>query len=210
MFPSSFPRLPPARGQFPHSDVARNQALLPANCFIRHAVPPDGECLFRSIHMGLNQPGALAVNSDIMDLRLRFASYVRDNFQTLITLPSFGGVDGVTNLYEELLNPRGWNSDAGDLMVPLIAQVLGCEVIILQAQEDNLAYTLKQAFTPNSGHLPPGEYRADQAPIYLAHVAGGTHYDYLEPYNLPVNMHAQHQSASLNELTEGDLEFILY
>ena len=128
-----FPQTPPTRALLPHTDVRTGQERIPATDFQRHLIQSDGDCLFRSVYMGLNQPGVQASIQDVMALRQQVADYVGNNFQALASNPYFQGPQGVQSLSSLLLNPGQWNSNSDDLVAPLLAQVLGREIIILQS-----------------------------------------------------------------------------
>ena len=209
MFPSNFPHTPPVRGSFlhpaPNPDAAICRVHRPFTDFIHHQTPPDGDCLFRCVYMGLSQPGVQAPSSEVMALRYRVVDYVSTNAQALAGIECFEGLAGIRLLHDLLCTPRAWNTGVGDLVVPLLAQVLGREIIILQSHGDNAAYTLQLTFRPNNPNLPPvgsntGGLSIYEPPIYLAHVAGGTHYVYLEPRNTLLNT----QQANRPSLTRED------
>lgn len=154
------------------------QPRIPSSHFIHHHINSDGDCLFRAMHMGLNQPGEYASHQQVMDLRQRLANYIEHNQQTLETNPFFQSAQGVSDLYGLLLSSGQWNENAGDLVAPLLAQVLGREVVVLQPEGTN-TYTERQTFHPENPELPPAMRNTGEPPIYLAHL-GGTHYEYLE------------------------------
>ena len=192
MLPSNnFSQIPPARGQFPHSistpDTAIYQVCVPVTDFTCYEIPPDGDCLFRGVHMGLNQPEAQAPELEVRALRWRVVDYLGNNSQALAEIEDFEGLEGVRHLYDLLCTPGAWNRDVGALVIPLLAQVLGREIIILQSCENNSVYTLQYTSTANNLNFPPGGDNTGEPPIHLLRLAGGTHYAYLERCNTQLN-----------------------
>lgn len=152
--------------------------------FVRHPIPDDGDCLFRAIHMGLNQAGAQASPRDIQKLRKRISDYVYKNQLALAAHPSFLGWGGVQELQSLLRAQGAWNANAGDLVPMLLAQVLGRDVMILQSQEGRDAYDVRQVFPAETPELPAGRGSVGEPPIcleYINDVEGEEHYNYLEP-----------------------------
>ncbi|MFT6386973.1 MAG: hypothetical protein ACJAUP_000342 [Cellvibrionaceae bacterium] len=144
--------------------------------------------------MGLSQPGIHASNEQIMGLRQEVSNYVVANYSELQrNNPEFQRRYGLENLNGLLLTQGQWNEVAGDLVAPLLAQVLGREIVVLQPLERGSTYAIRQAFPAESLGFPSngrGRGSTDQPPIYLAQI-GGTHYEYLEHRNVHLATNTQ-------------------
>ena len=194
MHPYNYSHIPPAMGRLPNPapnpvpDLNSEliQVNIPVTSINHHNVQPDGDCLFRCLHMGLTQAGAEASVGDIMGLRMQVLEYVHRNALILANSNSyFEGIGGVRALENLLGNLGQWNTNAGDLVTPLLAQILGRDIIVLIPSRHSAAYTLQYTFRANNPQLPPGRDSTGEPPIYLGYVAGGTHYTYLTLPNTP-------------------------
>ena len=154
---------------------------LPITDFIRHNILADGDCLFRSVLMGLaERPGIQASATAVADLRAQLAAYVSQHSQALAHEEVFRADNGLQNLYGLLLMPGAWADDTGDLVAPLLAQLLGREINILQPIEGNQRhYQVRQTFPPVNDCFPPADNPPGGGPLYLLqeHLS---HYSYLE------------------------------
>lgn len=158
---------------------ANQAAPIAATNFNHYYVLGDGDCLFRAMLMGLfNQPGIEPSDEQIMGLRQCLANYVDQHQNTLACNPAFEGRQGVLNLYDLLLTPGQWNDNAGDLVPPLLAQLSGRPVVVLQSAGAG-AYLVRQVFPAQNHMLPPGAPPGEEPAIWLAHI-NGNHYSYLE------------------------------
>lgn len=178
------------------SETSQGPSIAAVN-FTHHHVLGDGDCLFRAMHMGLtHQPGVEPSENQVMSLRQYLANYVYQHQDTLAANPAFDGRQGVLNLYDLLLTPGHWDDNVGDLVVPLLAQVSGRSVVVLQAAQEGTAYHVRQVFSAENAALPPGLAPSGEASICLAHI-DGKHYGYLEERypNVLVNALDQYQSA---------------
>ena len=182
--------LPPLQGSPSAIDRARESsqpAGIPYSHFQRHFVSADGDCLFRAVHMGLHGVGSRASTEAIRELRDRLSAYIEQHRFELEIRPAFG--PHMVQQLQTLVPQLGvWNKDAGDFVAPLLAQVLGQNIVILEALPESKQYKIKQNLPANSAELPQGNVNNMRPPIYLAHVGDGTHYEYLEP--LTANIHS--------------------
>ena len=161
---------------------------IPASQFTRYPVRGDGNCLFRALsmgHMGQQQNGV--GNDAVLALRLSAADYVNHHRELLIQHPSLGGAQGVADLLELLSTPGQWNHDAGDLVAPIMASLLGREVRIVVPSAQGAGYELNnnRIFRPDAVAFPQNPALQNHPsiahpPIHLLHI-NGTHYDYLVP-----------------------------
>lgn len=167
-------------GSRPAADKPVAATLIAATHFSHYPVLGDGDCLFRAMSMGLtNQPGIEPSQVQVMALRQYLANYVYQQQDALAANPAFEGRSGVLNLYDLLLTPGQWNHNAGDLVPPLLAQVSGRPVAVLQSAQNGTAFSVRQIFPPENPTLPTGAARTGEATICLAHI-DGNHYGYLE------------------------------
>ena len=158
------------------------QAPIAASHFQRHFVSADGNCLFRAIHMGLNGPEAQASLDSIRELKEQLMAYI-DQRRFELEINAAFGYNGVEELIQHVPQLGLWNQNAVDFVAPLLAKVLGRDIVILEPIAGQNAYQLKQALPANNPELPQGREPTGQAAIYLGHIANGTHYEYLDPIN---------------------------
>ena len=179
--------IPPQGGRYSTTTNTHQQTFPSAN-FRRYWIPADGDCLFRAIFMGLVQPRIHSTtDQQVLDVRRQVSDYVVRNYDALVANPHFQGPQGVRNLHDLLLISGRWDEQAGDLVAPLLSQVFGRKVVILQTQAGSDEYSVKQAFSPENPELPPGRSDTGLSTIYLLHVGGGTHYEYLAELDLGNN-----------------------
>ena len=171
---------------------------IPATSFKHYRVNPDGDCLFKALIMAQNkslsrEPGS----QDIMGLRKAAVRYVDRHLDILVNHPSFEGETGVFKLRALLAEKGRWNEDGGDLVAPILAQVLGRELRILQPVDNGLYYEFNTNYTysPKNDYLPSSADLTEQAPIYLAYI-NKNHYDYLEPRSDSPLVDADYTGAS--------------
>ncbi|MFT6390147.1 MAG: hypothetical protein ACJAUP_003548 [Cellvibrionaceae bacterium] len=160
------------------------RSYIPSTNFINRPIPLDGDCLFRAILTGLSQPGENVSSEPVVELRARVSTYLETNQHALGAHHAFEGARGLNNLWGLLLTTGQWNEDAGDLVPQLLAQVLGRDIHILEPVDEGRAYTERAVLHAENLNLPPGSQKTGK-PIYLAHVNNRSHYEHLEPRNLP-------------------------
>jgi hypothetical protein len=81
-----------------------------------------------------------------------------------------------------------------------LAQVLGCDIHILERVDKGRSYTERAVLKVENSNLPSGSKKTGK-PIFLAHVNNRSHYDYPEPRSLPENT-----AASIRKRQKQPLE----
>jgi len=163
------------------STTQPSSAQLPSQDFTSHFVVANGDSLFQSAFMALtDQPGVHGTPEQVMELREGAAQYISENHEALIDSPFFGDVDDVNDLYGLLLTQGAWDEGADDIAAPLLAQISGREVVVLQQEQGNDDYTIQQTFPPENPELPAATPSTGQPPIFLKQTNDG-HYEFLEP-----------------------------
>lgn len=169
--------------QTPSQKNQGNNVKIPSTHFIHHQVVGDNDSLFRAAYMGLsNQPGIEPEPTQVSALKQNLADYLDRNQEALADKAFFENTQGIHPLKEALLTQGQWNHSAGDLIAPLLAQVFGRTLAVLQTAQGQQAYAVHQVFTPENPDLPAAANNSDLPPIYLAHF-GGSRYAYLELHN---------------------------
>ena len=157
-----------------------SQQVLLRSDFTRYDIAADGDCLFRSVLMGLaERPGVAATREEVVGLRQQLADYISQNHQALSNDEVFRADNGLQNLYGLSLTTGAWADNAGDLVAPLLAQILGREINILQPIAGTADYQLRQALPPNNARFPAAEHPAGGSPLYLLQ-ENLRHYSYLQ------------------------------
>ena len=145
-----------------------SQQVLLRSDFTRYDIAADGDCLFRSVLMGLaERPGVAATREEVVGLRQQLADYISQNHQALSNDEVFRADNGLQNLYGLSLTTGAWADNAGDLVAPLLAQILGREINILQPIAGTADYQLRQVFSPNNERFPAVDNPPGGAPLYL-------------------------------------------
>jgi len=189
-------------------DRSQSESLreIPTNAFQRHWVPSDGDCLFRAVLMGHNNmPGTLSENDDVLALRNPLAEFVDAHREELSQHPAVSSLSGgVDTLHQLLTNPGAWDEDAGDLVAPLLAHVLGKEIHILQPIGESDSYSEIAVLLPNNTLIPLGEPDTQATPLYLARI-DHNHYEFLEPRDshLLTSSSTSHQLTPVEKKEEG-------
>lgn len=156
------------------------QRIVAAKNFTRKSMPNDDYSFYRSVLTGLH-PNKKPSDDDIMELRRQVAKYVAQNKTLLEKNDSFQGKVGVQDLINMVRGDGEGASGFGDLLPPLVAQVTGREIRVLEPNRSGKAFVEQAVFPPQNPDLPPARGRLQEPPIYLAHVANRTHYNHLQP-----------------------------